>query len=116
MIKTTASKRRRLALPMLLLPWVEPIKPSIIAAGAKKKIDDDNAPTLEILPSKPAIELTKTKLADSPDDWRVSAHPITSKSGERKIPPPVPVNPESKPIAAPERSAAQSGIVFIRIF
>ena len=37
------------------------------------------------------------------------AQPMKSKSGVRKMPPPVPVKPESKPIKAPVASAASSG-------
>src|SRR5438270_441039 len=49
------------------------------------------------------------KAADTPADSRVSAHRINRRSGERKMPPPTPVSPESRPINAPQAIAARSG-------
>ena len=44
--------------------------------------------------------------AETPAVLRTSAQPASSNSGLRKIPPPTPVNPDSKPIAAPKPSAS----------
>ena len=55
----------------------------------------------ERLPNKPAIEFNKIKAAAVPDAALTDVHPNNTMSGERKIQPPVPVNPEMKPMLAP---------------
>ncbi len=52
-------------------------------------------------PIRPAMELTRIKAALIPDVVRVLAQPEKSMMGERNIPPPVPVRPESPPIIPP---------------
>jgi hypothetical protein len=75
MMRTQAKSRRRFAPAICLLPYSAPIKPPMIAAGAKTKIELGSAPTLETLHNNLAFELARMNTADSPDDWRVSARP-----------------------------------------
>jgi len=52
-------------------------------------------------PIRPAIELTRINAALIPDVVRGLVQPEKSMMGERNIPPPVPVRPESPPIIPP---------------
>ena len=61
--------------------------------------------TEEILPNKPEIELNKMKTAAVPDAPLTLVHPKKIISGDKKIPPPVPVRPDSKPIKTPINTA-----------
>src|SRR3954454_25076527 len=62
------------------------------------------------LPSKPVAELTRINNAETAAAVLVRAQRISSSSGVRKIPPPVPVRPDSKPKPAPiDRAAGSEG-------
>ena len=64
-----------------------------------------------ITPSSPAIELSRMKAAAIPDITRTSAQRRNSSSGLRKMPPPTPVSPDSRPSAAPQaNSSADDGV------
>src|SRR5438046_9118484 len=52
-------------------------------------------------PTRPAIEYTHMKSAETAAACRMCAHRQKSRTGVRKIPPPVPVNPARKPRPAP---------------
>jgi len=52
---------------------------------------------------KPGIELTRMNRAETAEAVFVLAHRIKISKGVRKIPPPVPVNPESSPSPAPRK-------------
>ena len=49
-------------------------------------------------PSSPAVEFTRMKAADTPPVSRISAQLAKISRGLRKMPPPVPVRPESRPM------------------
>jgi len=74
--------------------------PIATTTKAKNKLSGKDL-TVEICPSSPEIELNRIKALDNPPAVRGPANPTKSNSGVRKIPPPVPVNPESKPKTAP---------------
>ena len=59
----------------------------------------------ERLPERPEIELKNINAAAVPDACLTVVQPKKIISGDRKIPPPVPVKPESKPIKAPPKKA-----------
>src|SRR2546423_786982 len=61
------------------------------------------------LPVNPAIELQRMNTAATPDALRVSDQPRKSRIGDRKIPPPVPVRPDRKPIPMPHGTPAHIG-------
>lgn len=44
------------------------------------------------------MELQRKNMPATPDDVFVSGQPMNISSGERTIPPPVPVRPERKPM------------------
>jgi hypothetical protein len=54
--------------------------------------------TMAIFPASPAIELQRMNTAATPDAGFVADHPRNNRSGDRKIPPPVPVRPDNRPI------------------
>ena len=61
------------------------------------------AASLARLPARPATELARMKPDARPDAARVSAQPAMRSTGLRKIPPPVPVRPDRKPIDAADQ-------------
>src|SRR5262249_37157241 len=61
---------------------------------------------LERCPSRPAVEFNRMKADEVPAVCLKFAHPMKSRSGLRKIPPPTPVRPETKPSTAPHPRAA----------
>ena len=61
------------------------------------------------------IELNKIKTAAVPDAPLTLVHPKKIISGDKKIPPPVPVRPESKPIKTPIHTP-QKTFVFSFLF
>ena len=69
--------------------------------GTQRKIASGIKGVEAMHPIRPAIELTKIKAALIPEVVRVLAQPEKSMMGERNIPPPVPVRPESPPINPP---------------
>jgi len=70
-----------------------PIVTPKMTAIEYKKIVGGNDCMDERLPNKPAIEFNKIKAAAVPDAALTYVHPNNTMSGERTIPPPVPVNP-----------------------
>src|SRR5688572_1624467 len=61
----------------------------------------------ETFPARPEIEFTRMNIAEIPAAVFVSDQFINSRIGVRKIPPPTPTRPESKPTIAPMTSAIQ---------
>src|ERR1051325_1518815 len=61
------------------------------------------------LRAKTMIELTRTKGAAAPTASSVLAQRIRSKRGLKKMPPPIPTIPATKPMAAPAGIASQIG-------
>ena len=57
----------------------------------------------------PASELTRMKSAEIPAVARVSAQPMKSSNGLKKMPPPTPTKPDSSPMAPPSTSATGRG-------
>lgn len=53
----------------------------------------------------PAMEFARINGAEMPEAWRVPVQPKKSKRGVRNIPPPVPLKPDSKPMAPPTKRA-----------
>ena len=62
-------------------------------------------PIDEKFPAKPANELHKIKIEAVPDASLIVVHPKKIISGDKKIPPPVPVKPDSKPMTPPRKRA-----------
>ena len=60
-------------------------------------------------PARPVSELIQTKATDVPLASRVGIQRANSSSGVRKIAPPVPVRPDSTPIAAPTSRPGNHG-------
>ncbi len=80
--------------------WL-PRNPAKATMGTQRKIASGRKWVEAIHPARPAMELTRMKAALIPEVVRVLAQPEKSMMGERKIPPPVPVRPESPPINPP---------------
>src|SRR5207302_10557499 len=66
-------------------------------------------PTEETFPASAAIEFKRMKAATTPDVRRGSSHALRMISGLRKMPPPVPVKPASRPSTAPAGRLIQYG-------
>ena len=69
----------------------------------------DSEPSEEGFPSKPAAEFARINKAATPDAGFGALQAMKTSSGERNMPPPVPVRPERKPIAAPAIIATSTG-------
>ena len=61
------------------------------------------------MPSKPKLELIKIKSAVIPEVVLVELHPKNKMSGDKKIPPPVPVKPAKNPMHEPIITAKKNG-------
>lgn len=61
----------------------------------------------------PEIEFTKIKSDVMADTFLKDAHLKKSIMGLNKIPPPIPTNPDKKPIIAPVNKPAAKGIRFV---
>jgi len=57
------------------------------------------------------MAFTKMNATDTPAVWRISARPVSKSNGLSKRPPPTPVRPEIRPIAAPATMARTTGIL-----
>src|SRR5712691_5639999 len=106
---TTASSRRSVTSASRRTPNSEPTMPPTTTAPAHSGAALGSACTLMVSPKRPATELTRIKAAETLALWRGSAHPITRRSGLKKMPPPIPVSPETKPSPAPKSSASIRG-------
>ena len=107
--KTTPSRRRNVGVPSRRLPSSAPISPPSTTAPAHIGNCAGTWLRLDGLPARPASELTRMNAAATPPVSRVSAQPMNSRSGLRKMPPPVPVRPASSPIPAPQTIATSVG-------
>src|SRR5436190_21905181 len=107
---TTARMRRTSGLAKRRLPYSAPSQPPMSTATAKIATCGGNCADFMLKPpARPAIEFTKMKGAATAEVCLVPAQPIISSSGDRKMPPPTPVNPERKPRTAPTAIADPSG-------
>ena len=91
------------------LPRYEPTEPPRTAAIANGKAKNGSCLVLVMLPSKPEIELARMKSAETAEAVLVLAQRIRITKGVKKIPPPTPVNPESRPSPAPTET--ETGLV-----
>src|SRR6266508_3792257 len=110
--RTAARSRRSARFGRRPLPRPAPTIPPTAAAAPQSAIPLGSAARLAGLPSRPAKELTQMNAAETAAVGLGSAQWARSRRGERKIPPPTPVSPESSPIAAPQKRAAASGGVW----
>ena len=94
------------------LPNCEPRVPAITAATARIQAKFGTARPLEMYPARPAIELTRMNKAETAAALRIDAQRQNRSSGVRKIPPPVPVRPERKPMPAPVPIETGIGVVW----
>jgi len=69
-----------------------------------------------MLPINPETELKKIKTAAVPDAPLMLVHPKKIINGDKKIPPPVPVSPDSKPIKTPINTANKILICSLLLF
>src|SRR5579859_2978987 len=92
-----------------LVPKVVPSRPPRITATIYKGNSGGSEQTVARLPSSPAIELPKMKSAAMPDVVRRSDHDIKIMTGDKKMPPPVPVSPDRNPMPIPMRMLSQIG-------
>ena len=81
------------------MPICVPMTAPAIAATAKYGSSGGSARSAKTFPARAAAELSRLKGAVTPAAERAFAYPSASKNGERKMPPPTPVKPESKPLA-----------------
>ncbi len=93
-------------------PTLKCLIPSCVPTMTPKSTAQENNNTVAgnswidaILPIKPDNELKKIKAEAVPDASLMEVHPKKTIKGDRKIPPPVPVNPDNNPITAPSMSA-----------
>jgi len=101
MIRTAPKARLIPVFEKFLIPNCVPIIAPIKTERAKSGIVFGIFEIEEIFPSKPETEFRKMKTAAVPDADLTAVHPKARIMGDRKIPPPVPVRPEMKPIIAP---------------
>jgi hypothetical protein len=90
---TTASSRRSVTSASRRTPNSEPTMPPTTTAPTHSGAALGSACTLMVSPKRPAIELTRIKAVETLVLWRGSAHPLTRRSGPKKMPPPIPVSP-----------------------
>ena len=90
------------------LPKYEPSAPPTATAPSSASAGFGNAPPRERLPSSPALEFTRMKSALTAAAFFAVAQRISNNNGVRKMPPPVPVSPASRPSAPPVPSATGS--------
>jgi len=109
MTSTAARARRSQSVGARRLPASEPMTAPTTTAPIQRGRVLGSEARRETLPARPAIELPRMKGAARPEAARVSAHPAKSSTGLRKMPPPVPVRPESSPMAAPMPTAGSVG-------
>jgi hypothetical protein len=102
MTSTRAKNRRSVTSAIWRMPKADPTMPPSTAATASTKVLGGSDWMLEMCPKSPAIEFTKMKAEEIPAACRKLAHPMNSKSGLRKMPPPIPVRPDRKPRTAPD--------------
>lgn len=81
----------------------------IAAAARNHGSSAGRRPTLDRLPARPAIETHRMKPTAIPEVFRVASQPSHRMIGDRKMPPPVPVRPDSTPMPAPTPTATHSG-------
>src|SRR5260370_41610585 len=79
--------------------------PPATAQKTRGRANNGSCRVLLMLPARPEIELTRMNSAETADAVFVFAQRMKIKIGVRKIPPPVPVNPESSPRPAPTETA-----------
>ena len=103
-IRTTPRARRTPSFENCLIPSRVPINAPMITASAKIHIASGRFETEEMCPSKPNTEFVRINRAAVPDAPLTEVQPKKMISGDKKIPPPVPVNPDSNPIDAPVRT------------
>ena len=103
-ISTAPNARRTPSFENCLIPSRVPIKAPTITASAKIHIASGRFETEEMCPSRPKTEFVRINSAAVPDAPLTEVQPKKMISGDKKIPPPVPVNPESNPIDAPVRT------------
>ena len=97
------------SLEKVLMPRRVPMRAPTITATMKR---GNWAGRLEIelkLPNKPETELAKINTEAVPEALLTAVHPNASMSGDKKMPPPVPVMPEMKPIPEPVSTETHSG-------
>ena len=79
---------------------------SLTPAMASGSATNGSVCVLLKLPTRPDSEFTSMNSAETAEAVLVRAQCIKIRSGVRKMPPPVPVNPASNPRPAPMPSAA----------
>ena len=104
--KTRERMRRIQATGQCRLPSLEPSQPPTSTAAIQTRREgfrrlETAAARVRLKPRNPKMELIRMKTTDVAAACRVVHHPARSKSGVRKMPPPVPVRPASSPRAAP---------------
>ena len=87
--------------------------PRITAVRNRGRVGGNDEVDLKF-PNSPAIEFRNIKAETVPLVCLVVLQPNQMIIGDRKIPPPVPVIPESIPMPAP-RSIAKAGTIFLGV-
>ena len=98
---TSPRNRKRILGGSFRIPNWLPRNPAKATMGTQRKIASGIKWVEAMHPIRPAMEFTRIKAALIPDVVRVLAQPEKSMMGDRNIPPPVPVRPESPPIIPP---------------
>src|SRR3546814_1110518 len=93
-------------------PSQTPSSAPALTAARSSGISAGTLPRLATLPASPAAELVRMKAAATPEVARGFSQPRSRMSGLRKMPPPVPVRPASRPSTAPAGRLIQSGGVW----
>ena len=89
----------------LRLPYQAPAVPPIIAKPAHKYISDENDWADKDAPANPEMEFKKINAADTAAVCFILLQCNNSKTGLNKIPPPMPIIPDTKPSNPPMRNA-----------
>jgi hypothetical protein len=112
MISTAPNARLTISFENCLMPNLVPISAPTITAIANSHNASGNSDTDEMCPSNPKTEFVRINNAAVPEAPLTDVQAKNMISGERKMPPPVPVNPESKPITAPVSTEIATGGCF----
>lgn len=85
------------------IPILEPIKPPKVTARTRLSVRNKFIAGIpfEACPNNPEILFTRIKTAEHPAIAFGWSHFMKFKTGDRNIPPPIPTNPDNKPMSPP---------------
>ena len=110
--KTKARIFRSMGIFIFLLPKYPPSIPPTKTTAIKDTEDPGKVPPFDTNPKSPEIEFTKINNAETAAVCFIFAQPRSKITGLKIMPPPIPINPDKKPIRAPINKANERFIGF----